>query len=334
MRYIRNESTDPTYNLALEEWVLENLRDDTYVMLWRNAHAIIVGRNQNTAAEVNARYVEEQGIRVVRRETGGGAVYHDLGNLNFSIISDAQEMKELDFAFFTLPVKEALKEMGINADSSGRNDLTIDGKKFSGIAQRQHRGRVLNHGTLLFDTDLSVLGASLNPRNEKIASKGVKSVAARVTNIRPYMKTETDILEFRDLLLEEMFRKVGGVQERVLTEEELEGVRELQEQKYATSEWNYGRSPRAQIKNYQYFPGIGGIEAQLSLEANRITSARFFGDFFAPEKKEVLEEHLEGQVYLPSQIREAIENIDIQRYLGKITNTQLIELLFADREEE
>ncbi len=334
MKYIRNESTDPAYNLAFEEWVLETLRDDDYVLLWRNDHAIIVGRNQNTAAEINARYVEDQGIRVIRRETGGGAVYHDLGNLNFSIISDAQELKELDFALFTLPVMEALKELGIEATLSGRNDMTIDDKKFSGIAQRMSKGRVLNHGTILFDTDLTVLGASLNPKKEKIQSKGVRSVAARVTNIRPYMKEEADILTFRDLLLEAMFKRQGGVEERILTTEELEQIQKLRDEKYATKEWNYGRSPAAQIQNYKYFPGTGGLEVRAVVENNVLKEVYFFGDFFAPERKEVLEELLADIDFQPSAVLAALKGIDITRYLGKIEKEDLLDLLFEERREE
>ncbi len=334
MKYIRNDSTEPAYNLAFEEWVFETLRDDDYVLFWRNDNAIIVGRNQNTVSEINAQYVEEHGIHVIRRETGGGAVYHDLGNLNFSIISDAQDLRELDFSLFTLPVMRALEKLGINATLTGRNDLTIDNMKFSGIAQRQKKGRVLNHGTLLFDSNLSVLSACLNPRKEKIHSKGIRSVAARVTNIRPYLKKELDILAFRDLLLEAMFEEQGGISERVLTEEELMQIQKLRDEKYATTEWNFGRSPKAEIHNYRYFPGVGGLEIYAQLDKNRLSKITFFGDFFAPEHKEILEGHLAGTQFQPSAVREKLNRVELSRYIGNIDSKELIDLLFEEQKKE
>ena len=207
MKYIESFSNNPYYNLAFEEYCFKNLpRDEDFVYLWINTPTIVVGKNQNTIEEINVDYTKENSIDVVRRITGGGAVYQDLGNLNFSIFTNVIGKEKIDFGQINIPILKSLEKFGIMAELSGRNDLTLEGKKISGIAQSVWKKRILNHGTILFDTDLSVLSDALNVKADKIESKGVKSVRSRVTNIKPYMTEDISILEFKDMLLKHIFK--------------------------------------------------------------------------------------------------------------------------------
>lgn len=330
MKYIENNSLDARYNLALEEWVLENLKDDIYIILWRNDNSIIIGRNQNTAQEINQAYVEEHGINVVRRPTGGGAVYHDLGNLNFSILTDAENAVDINFELYTQPVLRALESMGVPVELKGRNDILIEGKKCSGLAQRISNKRLLHHGAMLFDTDLTTLSKALNVRRDKMESKGVQSVVSRVTNIRPYMKADVDVLGFRDLLKKEMFHEYDpdAIPEYVLSEDELAQIEELKKSKYDTWEWNYGRSPKTNFQNDRRFEGAGVLDARLQVEHGAIQEAVFYGDFFGAKDKTVLEEALTGAPFTPEGVTDVLKAHRVEDYLGKLGLDHLLEVLF------
>ena len=199
MIYIESESFDPHFNLALEQYVFDNLdKNENYFMLWQNDNAIIVGKHQNTVAEINAEYTKENNIKVVRRLSGGGAVYHDLGNLNFTfIVSAGGGYEQFNFSDFCKPIIELLNSLGVNAVLNGRNDMSIEGKKFSGNSQYAKRGRIMHHGTIMFDSDLDIVGNSLVVSKDKIQSKGVTSIRSRVTNIKPHMQTDVSIEEFK-----------------------------------------------------------------------------------------------------------------------------------------
>jgi lipoyltransferase and lipoate-protein ligase len=222
MIYIRNDDHRPQFNLALEQYVFDNLTQfDEIFLLWINEPTIVVGKNQNTIEEINLDYVKEKNIHVVRRLSGGGAVYHDLGNLNYTIISEkGNRSTSFNFAAFTQPVIEVLKKLGVKAEFTGRNDLTIDGKKFCGNAQYMKKNRILHHGAMLFNTDLNVLGKALKVSKDKIESKGVKSVRSRVTNIKDYVKDDITIEDFKQLLLDHMIETNENLQEYKLTEED------------------------------------------------------------------------------------------------------------------
>lgn len=282
MKYIENYSNDPRYNLAFEEYCFKYLpRDEDYVILWINGPAIIVGKNQNTIEEVNMDYIKENNINVVRRITGGGAVYHDLGNLNFSIITNADGTKVIDFKKYNIPIVKSLEKLGIQCELSGRNDITIEGKKFSGIAQSIWKDRVLNHGTLLFDTKLDVLSKALNVKQDKIQSKGIKSVKSRVTNIKPYIKDDIDIEQFRNILLKYIFEleNIKPIKYE-LTEEQKGEIDKLFREKYSTWEWNFGESPDFNYKNYKRFP-FGSIEVRVEINNGIIKESKIFGDFWS-----------------------------------------------------
>ena len=210
--FIDVKSTDPAFNLALEQYAFDALpRDRSWFLLWRNHNAIVIGRHQNTLAEINEEAVREREVTVVRRLSGGGAVYHDLGNLNFTFIQDAGQAGQLDMGLFCRPVAQALQAMGVNAQVNGRNDITIDGRKFSGNSQYIREGRVMHHGTILYSSDLETVGQVLRVDPEKIQAKGVRSVRARVTTVRAHMPRPVPLAQFKARLLEEIARERADV---------------------------------------------------------------------------------------------------------------------------
>lgn len=328
MKYIENNSTDPHYNLAFEEYIFKNLDKEDFVLLWRNGPSIIVGKNQNTIEEINMDYVKDNKINVVRRVTGGGAVYHDLGNLNFSFITKAQS-NLIDFKTYNIPILRALEKLGVDCEFSGRNDIVIDGKKFSGIAQSIIKERVLNHGTLLFDSKLDTLSKALNVKRDKIESKGVKSVSSRVTNIKPYVRDDIDVLEFKELLLINIFEYFNQpVEIYELSHEDKEGIQRMVDEKYGTWEWNFGYSPEFNYKGYERFEG-GGVDVRLHVVKGRIENCKVYGDFFGKGDIKDLEDKLRGAKYDKSEINELLENVSIDEYLGRITKEEFMKCLFS-----
>lgn len=329
MKYIENFSNDPMYNLAFEEYCFKYLpADEDYVILWVNGPAIIVGKNQNTLEEVNLDYVKENHIKVVRRITGGGAVYHDLGNLNFSIIKNTGENKKIDFKKYNIPILNALKRLDIKCELSGRNDMTIEDKKFSGIAQSIWKNRALNHGTLLFDTQLDVLSKALNVKQDKIESKGIKSVRSRVTNIKPFLSEGTTMESFREILLKYIFEFENDTPRKYeLSDKEKSEIDKLFNEKYATWDWNYGNSPQFNYKNYKKFP-FGAIEVRLHIKNGLIDECKFFGDFFGSENVEELEDLLLGKSYNEESISALLDENKLKQYFGDIEKNEFIDLLF------
>lgn len=295
--------------------------------MWINGPAIIIGKNQNTIEEINQEYVREHGIKIARRITGGGAVYHDLGNLNFSIITTVKGEAKIDFRQINIPMLNSLEKLGINAEFSGRNDLTLDGKKFSGIAQSVWRKRVLNHGTILFDTDLTVLSSALNVKKDKIESKGVKSVKSRVTNIKPHLREDVDMDTFKDVLLKNIFALEGMEPiEYVLSEEEKAEINKLYEEKYNTWDWNYGESPDFNYKNYKRFP-FGSIDVRLKIKGGLIEDAKIYGDFFGTEDVSLLQDKLKDTRYDRELLDQLLTNEPLKKYFGDISKEDFLNLL-------
>ena len=323
MIYIENTSVDPYFNLACEEYCLTTLLvTEDIVMLWRDDNAIIVGSYQNTAEEINAEYVARSQIKVARRITGGGAVYHDLGNLNYTFILGVEELETLDMKLFAMPVVKALAKMGVTAELSGRNDITIDGRKISGTAQHIDNKRLLYHGTLLFDSNLNILADCLKVNIDKIESKGIKSVKSRVTNIKDHLHENYDVLEFKKLLIYYLFEN-SGFKEYKLTEEDITNINRLAKEKYSTQAWIYGESPDCNVKNTKRFTG-GTVQIHLNIKENVIEKCRIYGDFLGLISIEEVENLMRGVHYTYDNIRAALAPVNITAYFGNITLDELI----------
>ena len=323
MRYIYNDSIEPYFNLALEEYFLKQT-DEEYFILWRNEPCIVVGKNQNTLSEIHLEFVKERNIKVVRRLTGGGAVFHDLGNINFTFIVN-DESSFNDFKGFVAPIIGTLKTLGIDAEFSGRNDMLIEGKKFSGNAQCKHKSRVMHHGTLLFSSNMNDLSGALKPKDIKFSDKSVKSVASRVTNISEHLENKLSVLEFKD----EIFRYISSnTQSPIdsLTQEEIEKINKLRDEKYSTWEWNFGNSPKYSFYNEKRF-AAGTFEVHIDVLKGIIKDIKIFGDFFGKNDISELEASLKNISHEKASISKALSNIDISKYITNITLDELISLL-------
>lgn len=326
VHYYETASLDPCYNLAFEEYLLTNHREGDLLILWQNEPTVVVGAHQNTAEEIDRAYVESHGIHVVRRSTGGGAVYHDLGNLNYSFITDVEDRENLSLQVFTEPVIRALAEMGVKAAATGKNDILIGDCKVSGTAQRLDGNRVLHHGTLLFDSDLSVVSAALAPHPTKYASKSKKSVRSRVGNIREMLPRDMDLPTFQRLLLESLTGEGNVVPER-LCDAEREIIEELAENKYRSYEWTYGRSPAYSLRGERRTDG-GTVEVYAEVRQGLLCEIQFFGDFMARKPASDVELALRGTGFRRDAVRSVLDQFALDDYFGAVTKEELLDLLF------
>ncbi len=339
MVYLCSPSTDAEFNLALEQYVFEEMdRSQEYFMLWQNASAIIIGKNQNTIEEINQKYVEDHNIQVVRRLSGGGAVYHDLGNLNFTFIMDAGDTSQMDLHAFCRPIAKALRQMGVEAEVNGRNDITIEGRKFSGNSQYVRKGRVMHHGTLMFDSDLSVVSECLKVSRDKVESKGIKSVRSRVTNIREHLKEDVSLEQFRELLIHAMEGEGTGDEEDItawgcpmerytFTPEELARVEEIRQERYGRWQWNYGYSPKHSICKERRVEGCGQIVVSMEVKEGYLEQICFRGDYFGNEDASCLAELLEGCALERETLTAVLAQAEVEKYFHCLTAEQLVDIL-------
>lgn len=323
-----NHIHDPRVNLAFEEYAIRHLvLEDEILLFYINEPSIIIGRNQNTIEEINVDFVEKHGIKVVRRLSGGGAVYHDLGNLNFSFIAPNSVDNFHNFKKFTQPVIDVLHSMGVEAELSGRNDILLDGKKISGNAQYVAGPRMVSHGTLLWQTDLNVVGEALRPKQAKFESKGIKSVRSRVANITEYMPVNhPDIMEFRQAIIESVFRG-GQAREYKLTASDWQGVEKLSRERYQTWDWNYGKSPAFGFRRETQYAG-GCVEALLDVDRGIVQNLKFYGDFFGQHDVAELEQLLQGVAYRADAIRERLQSVCVNNYFIHFSPDELVALLY------
>lgn len=325
MKFISNNNiTDPRINLAMEEYILNNLTDDSYFLFYVNEPSIIIGKNQNTYAEVNQSYVDEHHIHIVRRISGGGAVYHDLGNLNFSFVTHADADSFHNFKKFTMPIVEALNEMGVKAELSGRNDLQVGSRKISGNAMFQAKDRMFSHGTLMLDSNIDEVVRSLSVSEEKLITKGIRSIRSRVANISEFLAEPISMEAFKERLLNHIFE--GNVEEYVLSEEDWQAIHQLSREKYQTFEWNYGKNPAYNYESKQKFSG-GLVDLKLNVKKGLITEARIFGDFFGVGEIEEIENRLVGVPHQTQAVAQAIADIDFAHYFGRVEREEFLSLL-------
>lgn len=330
MYFIDNEGiTDPQINLAIEEYVLRtmNIDEDSFLLFYINEPSIIIGKNQNTVEEIDTDFVEKNGIKVVRRLSGGGAVYHDLGNLNYSFITKDDGESFRNFEKFTEPVVKALENIGVKAELIGRNDLLVEGRKISGNAQFSTQGRMFSHGTLMFDTEVDTVVSALRVRKDKIESKGIKSIRSRVANISEFLDEPMTIEELRMEILKSIFGGEENIKYKVLTEEDWENIYALSKKRYANWDWNYGKSPKFNVQHSHRFP-VGSIDVRLQVNKGTIEDIVIFGDFFGIGEIEKVQEKLRGVSYNRQAIEEALSQIDVPTYLGGITTEEFIQLIY------
>lgn len=327
MRIVATTYLDPAYNLALEEYLVTGF-SDTMFRLWQNPDCIIVGRNQNTLSEINYDFVREKGIPVIRRMSGGGAVFHDLGNINYTFAREAGENDFNNYSRFAEPIINVLREMGVAAELSGRNDLCIDGKKFSGNAQYMWKGRMLHHGTLLLHSNVAILSEALKVNPLKIQSKGIASIRSRVTNINEHLATPINVKEFMQKITEEILRQNPDAEVYELTEKDKEEVEKLVQNKYSTYEWNFGYSPKYSYHHEAYFP-CGLFEVNLQVEDGLICAARIFGDYFGKKDVGEVEQLLLGKKHDYDTLKSVLSSINLSDYFSGLSLENLLSLLFS-----
>ncbi len=318
--------TDPTLNLAMEEYALKHLNpENTYFLFYINEPSIIIGKNQNTAEEINAAYVNDNHIHVVRRLSGGGAVYHDLGNLNFSFITKDDGDSFHNFRKFTEPVIEALNELGVNAELSGRNDILAEGRKISGNAQFSTKGRMFSHGTLLFNSNIDEVVNALNVKLDKIQSKGIKSIRSRVANIKEFLKEDMTIEQFKDLLLQSIFKEHGSIERYEWSDEDLKNIKELANSRYRSWDWNYGKSPKCNIQQSKRF-AAGQVDIRLEVNKGFIETVKIYGDFFGVGDVSELEQTLIGTKFDQQEIERKLQDVNLRYYFGNVTKEEFLSL--------
>lgn len=297
-------------------------------MLWQNDNAIIVGKHQNALAEINLDYVKAHDIKVVRRLSGGGAVYHDLGNLNFTFTRSSENENDLvDFKRYTKPIIAVLQEMGVNAEFSGRNDIMIEGKKFSGNAEHVFKNKVMHHGTLLFSSNMPNISGALKLNPLKYKDRAVKSIPKRVTNIQDHLKEKISVEEFSERIMDFILRYYEDCKLYEFTEEDLDKIEEIKKEKYQTWEWNFGYSP-----NYNFKQGVktagGLLEMNMNVSKGIIQDIKILGDFFHIRDIEEIENALKGSPHEEGKIRSVLQKFQLENYFKDIKQEDLIAAMF------
>jgi lipoate-protein ligase A len=326
MRYIIRKETNPYFNIAAEEYVLKAFKEDCF-MLWRNQPSVIVGKHQNTLAEINLDYINAHKIPVVRRISGGGTVFHDLGNLNFTFIKNGKRSELVDFRKYTQPIIDVLDTLGIDAVFEGRNDLTIKGKKFSGNAEHVHESRVLHHGTLLFSSQLNDLSKALKVDESKFNDKAVKSVRSRVTNISEHLVNELSIEDFEKTIYEYVQQTDKEAEFYEFSDEDIARINALVESKYNTWEWNFAYSPKYNFfKSYRSKGGI--IEYNIDVKDGLIKHIHFTGDFFSTKGTEVIEKALVGSEHSKEGLTKTLATFKIEEHFKNVELSEFINGMF------
>lgn len=327
MRYIINKSTNPYFNLALDEYALRQVDvDEDFFILWQNEPSVIIGKNQNTMEEINQAYIDEHGVKVARRVSGGGAVYHDFGNLNFTFIIKVDDPSTVNYKKYVQPIIDALGSMNIKAEASGRNDVLVDGLKISGNAQRMANGKLMHHGTILFDVDIEAMVQALSVDATKYVSKASKSVRSRVTNIKDHLPPNTTLEMFWEKLHYYLSNKNQDA-EIVLSESDYEKINKRAQEQFSTWEWNYGASPDFDYHHKSRFDG-GTLEVSAQVDQGVIKLLQFNGDFLGLEDVSAIEKALIGVRYDLASVKACLSQFDLSLYFGMISLKNILSLMF------
>lgn len=335
VKYVLMKSRDIRENLATEQYLMNNKEfNEPLVLFYIEGPCIIVGRNQNTLEEINHEYVEKNNIVVTRRFSGGGAVYQDLGNLCFSFVVNSDDNNFGDFKSFVQPIVDALKKMGAeSAEVSGRNDILVDGKKFSGNAMYTKNGKTFSHGTLSYDVDLDVLTDALKVNADKIQSKGIKSIRSRVTNLKSHLLPEYQNLtieEFRNILLLKLFGKDSLEEikdnEYIITPEDQEHITALEDKYYKNWDWVYGKSPKFTVKQRKHFD-MGTIDVRFNIENGLIQEAKIYGDFFGSQDASEISEALKDTKFDTADIKKVLDQFNLDEYFKGIDSAEILKLM-------
>ncbi len=306
MLCIRLKNTDPYFCLAAEEYLLKNFSEDIF-MLWQSKDTVVVGKHQNALAEINYRFVRENNITVARRISGGGTVFHDDGNVNFAFIKNVGSPAEISFKMFTSPVVDALAKLGIQATTSGRNDLLIEGLKISGNAEHVYKNRVLHHGTLLFSSDLKNLGQAIKVFPGKYESKAVQSNRSQVANISSFLKTPMKIEEFNQFLLDFQLEK-PGVKMYELNENDIQTIQQFSEEKFSTWDWNFGYSPKYSFQNSTEIEGKK-LNVQMKISKGIISEIKIGGNYFDAKTGLQLEKQLQQKSHCFEEVQQELISV-------------------------
>lgn len=326
MLCIKSENTDPYFNLASEEYLLKCCDEDVF-LLYRNMPSIVVGKHQNTLAEINLSLVQEKKLKVARRISGGGTVFHDLGNLNFTFITGGREGELVNYHRFTLPIIEAMGKMGLETRLGKRNELLLGDLKISGTASHVYKQRVLHHGTLLFSSDLGEMSAALKVQPERFTDRAVKSIRSKVTNIRDHLVDKMDVTDFQNRIFSHILNTMDAARKYKYSDHDREEINKLRNSKYSTWEWNFGYSPKYQFtKNLRF--KTGNIDLSMNVEKGIIQEVNIEGDFMSKKDIHVLEGLLVGSIHDPETLRNRLSGIEVADYISGLGNEELLSGMF------
>lgn len=327
MFYYISKSNQAAFNQATEEYFLKNF-DENFYMLYRNKAAIVIGKHQNALAEINLNKCEEQGVEIVRRLSGGGTVFHDEGNLNYCFINKGEKGELINFRKYSQPVLDVLQSLGVDAKFEGKSDLTISGMKFSGNASHIYRNKVMQHGTMLFSSDLSRLNSLLKVNPLKFRDRGVRSIRSRVTNISDHLSAPLSIDELQNKIVGHVQNQFPGIKAYELTSSDYEAIQKLMEEKYLKWEWNFGYSPKYKFEKLISFDNGNILEIELDIEKGRIAKAEILGNCVKKEKITELENKLINIPHHKESLMQVLSHLNMKDYFNQLKTEELIRAIF------